>query len=529
MNGFELAAFIIYFLFMTGIGVYFFVKSKNKGEKDYFLGGRDMGGWVSALSAGASDMSAWVLMGLPGAIYLSGMNQIWISVGLIIGTVLAWIFIAPKLRRYAIKANDAITVPEFLSNRFKAKGSMLRVSCAVVFLVGYLVYAASSIYACGNLFAMIVPSDKADMRAIGMVIFTIIILAYTLLGGFKAVCWTDFFQGMLMLAALMIVPIIASIFVGANGAQNDSELPPFFYSLLIHAENGDVNTWGSIANIITGLGWGLGYFGMPHIIVRYMSIKSKKEMRKSQIIGSTWTFLILTMATVLAIVARSYLNTTLDKSNKELIFAMTVRQMLGAGALALLGGLLIAAILAAAMSTADSQLLASSSAFASDIYKTVIDKNASDKKVLNVGRYAVVAITALAFGLAMLVHFLKLTDIMGLVSAAWSIFGAAFGPVVVLSLFWRRFNYKGAITSIFTGFAVSILWMVLFNLEYYGFSSVIFNTGLYEIVPGFVCGILAGVIVSLFTKEPAKEVVELFDEVRNTKDEEDEIVVAVEH
>ena len=519
MNVYELIAFIIYFLFMTGIGVYFFVKNKNKGEKDYFLGGRNMGGWVSALSAGASDMSAWVLMGLPGAIYFSGMNQIWISVGLIIGTILAWIFIAPKLRRYAIKAGDAITVPEFLSNRFMAKGSTLRVACAVVFLVGYLVYAASSVYACGNLFAMIVPSKNADMRAVGMVIFTIIILGYTLLGGFKAVCWTDFFQGMLMLAALMIVPIIASIIVGVNGAQNDSEMPAYFYSLLIHGENGEVNTWGSIANIITGLGWGLGYFGMPHIIVRYMSIKSKREMRKSQIIGSTWTFLILTMTTILAIVARSYLSVPLDKVEKELIFAKVVRQLLGVGALALIGGILVSAILAAAMSTADSQLLASSSAFASDIYKTVINKNADDKKVLNVGRWAVIAITALAFGLAMMVHFLKITDIMGLVSAAWSIFGAAFGPVVVLSLFWKRFNYKGAIASILTGFCVSILWMVLFNLEYYGFTSVIFNTGLYEIVPGFICGILVGVIVSLCTEKPSEQVVKLFESVKVDNEE----------
>ena len=508
MNVYEIISFIVYFVAMTGIGVYFFVKSKDKGEKDYFLGGRNMGGWVSALSAGASDMSAWVLMGLPGAIYLSGMNQIWISVGLIIGTVLAWLFIAPRLRRYAIKANDAITVPEFLSNRFKAKDPTLRVACAVVFLVGYLVYAASSVYACGNLFAMIVPSDTVDMRAIGMVVFTVIILAYTLLGGFKAVCWTDFFQGMLMLAALMIVPIVAAIFVGANGASGAAgETPEHFYSLLVNGEF----SWASVANIITGLGWGLGYFGMPHIIVRYMAIKSKKEMRKSQIIGSTWTFLILTMTTVLAIVARSYLNVTLDSSNKELIFATVVRQMFGTGVLALLGGLLIAAILAASMSTADSQLLASSSAFASDIYKTVIDKKADDKKVLNVGRWAVIGVTALAFGLAMLVHFLKITDIMGLVSAAWSIFGAAFSPVIILSLYWRRFNYKGAVASILAGFTVSILWMVFFNLEYYGFTSVIANTGLYEIVPGFIVGILVGVIVSLCTKAPEKEVVELFD------------------
>ena len=521
MNVYELVAFVLYFLFMTGIGIYFFVKSKDKGEKDYFLGGREMNGWVSALSAGASDMSAWVLMGLPGAIYFAGLNQIWISIGLAIGTVLAWMLIAPKLRRYAIKAGDAITVPQFLSNRFNAKSPILRVACAVVFVLGYLIYAASSVYACGNLFAMLIPSETVDMKMLGMVIFTIIILAYTLLGGFKAVCWTDFFQGMLMLAALMIVPIIASAIVGVNGANNDSEMPEHFYSLLIYAENGEVSAWGSIANTLTGLGWGLGYFGMPHIIVRYMAIKSKKEMRKSQIIGSTWTFLILTMTTVLAIVARSYLATPLTSGEKELIFAMVVRQMFSIGALALLGGILIAAILAAAMSTADSQLLASSSAFASDFYKTVVNKNADDKKVLNVGRFAVIAITLIAFGIALMVYYLDITNLMGLVSAAWSIFGAAFGPVVILSLFWRRFNYKGAVTAILSGFISSILWMVLFNLEYYGFTSVIANTSLYELVPAFIIGILAGVVVSLLTEAPDKEITDVFDQVKSQKDEDE--------
>ncbi len=515
MNVYEIISFVIYFLSMTGIGVYFFVKGKSKGEKDYFLGGREMGGWVSALSAGASDMSAWVLMGLPGAIYFSGLNQIWISIGLIIGTVCAWIFIAPRLRRYAIKANDAITVPEFLSNRFMAKNSVLRVSCAVVFVIGYLIYAASSIYACGNLFAMLVPIEGADSKLIGMILFAVIILVYTLLGGFKAVCWTDFFQGMLMLAALMIVPIIASIMMSVNGTDGGLGAPDAnYYSLLV---NGEFN-WASVANILTGLGWGLGYFGMPHIIVRYMAIKSKKEMRKSQIIGSSWTFLILTMTTVMAIVARTFLTNPLGSGDKELVFAMVVRQIFGVGALALLGGILIAAILAAAMSTADSQLLASSSAFASDIYKTVINKNADDKKVLDVGRWAVIGVTVLALGLALLVYYLDITNLMGLVSAAWSIFGAAFGPVIILSLFWKRFNYTGAVASILAGFFTSILWMVFFNLEYYGFSSVIYGTGLYEIIPGFIVGILVGVIVSLCTKKPSEEVVQLFESVDEVVD-----------
>ncbi len=515
MNVYEIISFVVYFLAMTGIGVYFFIKGKDKGEKDYFLGGREMGGWVSALSAGASDMSAWVLMGLPGAIYLSGLSQIWISIGLIIGTICAWVFIAPRLRKYAIKANDAITVPEFLSNRFLSKNPTLRIACAIVFVIGYLIYAASSIYACGNLFSMLVPIEGADAKAIGMAVFGAIILAYTLLGGFKAVCWTDFFQGMLMLGALLIVPIIASIMMGVNGsAQSAGELPEHYYSLLV---NGEFN-WTSIANILTGLGWGLGYFGMPHIIVRYMAIKSKKEMKKSQIIGSTWTFIILVTTTIMAIVARSFLEVPLTSADKELVFAKVVRQIFGAGALALIGGILISAILAASMSTADSQLLASSSAFASDIYKTVINKNADDKKVLAVGRWAVIGVTIIAFGLALLVHFLEITNLMGLVSAAWSIFGAAFGPVIVLSLFWKRFNYKGAVTSILAGFFFSILWMVLFNLEYYGFTSLAYNTELYELVPGFIIGLIVGVVVSLFTKKPSEEVTKLFDSVNEVVD-----------
>ena len=484
-----------------------FRKNKNAGEKDYFLGGRDMGGWVSALSAGASDMSAWVLMGLPGAIYLTGFSQLWIPIGLIIGTVLSWLLVAPKLRRYAIKANDSITLPEFLSNRFMAKSPVLRVACAVVFVFGYLIYAASSVYACGNLINMLVPEISKD---IGMIIFTIIILGYTLLGGFKAVCWTDFFQGMLMLGALMIVPIIMGISLSVTGAVSGSyQAPDHFYSLLV---NGKLN-WSSIANILTGLGWGLGYFGMPHIVVRYMAIKSKKEMKKSQIIGPVWTFLILTMTTLMAILAVRFIPALAPK-NKELVFAVVVRKIFGFGALAFIGGILISAIVAASMSTADSQLLASSSAFASDFYKTVINKNADDKKVLKVGMIAVVIITILAFSLAMLVYYLDITNLMGLVSAAWSIFGSAFAPVVVLALFWRRYNYKGAVTSIITGFVISVLWMVLFNLEYYGFKSVIFNTELYEIIPGFILSLVSGVIVSLFTKAPSEEVTKLYDEVK---------------
>ena len=508
MNIYEVIAFITYFIVVLGIGIYFFVKSKDKNEKDYFLGGRSMNGWVSALSAGASDMSAWVLMGLPGAIFIFGLSQIWISIGLIIGTICAWFLIAPKLRRYAIKADDSITIPQFLSNRFKSNKPTLRIACAVIFVVGYCLYSASSVVACGKLFSMLVPTVRED---IAMIIMSIVIVSYTLLGGFKAVCWTDFFQGMLMLLALLTVPIIAYIMLNVSGGAANVVTPENYYNVL---SSGEFN-WDSVASILTGLGWGLGYMGMPHILVRYMAVKSEKEMKKSQIIGSIWTTIILIMATVVALVAHEFIGAGLSAADKNLVFVVVVRKIFGVGALALVGGILISAIVAASMSTADSQLLASSSAFSSDIYKTTINKNATDKQMLWVGRIAVGIITILALGIALLVYYFNLGSIMELVSAAWSIFGAAFGPTIILSLFWKRFNEKGAVAGIISGFAVSILWMVLFNFEYYGFNSVIFNTNLYEIIPGFVLSLIIAVVVSLLTKAPSQEVVALHESVGN--------------
>ena len=510
MNYYELTSFILYFVLVIGVGIYFFVKSKSKSEKDYFLGGRNMNGLVSAFSAGASDMSAWVLMGLPGAIYLYGLGKVWISIGLLIGTVLSWIFVAPKLRRFAIKADDSITIPQFLSNRFKSKSATLKVACAIIFVIGYCFYAASSVDACGTLFHKIIPQIS---KGKAMIIATAIILVYTLLGGFKAVCWTDFFQGMLMLAALMIVPIIASFVLKATGAIAEVSTPDNYYNFL---SSGSFD-WASVASILTGFGWGLGYFGMPHILIRFMAIKSEKEMKKSQIIGSTWTALILLMATIVGIIGHNYLGKINDK---DLVFVEIVRNIFGYGALALIGGLLISAIVAASMSTADSQLLASSSAFASDFYKTTIKKNATDKQMLMVGRITVAVVSVIALFIALASYKYNLGGIMELVSAAWSVFGAAFGPVILLALYWKRLNYKGACAGIITGFAVSVLWMIFFNFNGYGFVSVIANTGLYEIIPGFIMGLVVAVVVSLATKKPEKEVEELFDSVKNFKENE---------
>lgn len=515
VNGSEIAAFVIYFVLVIGIGVFFFFRGgKETGEKSFFLGGRKMGGLVAALSAGASDMSAWVLMGLPGAIYLYGVGQIWISVGLLIGTILAWCFVAPRLRRYSILANDSITIPQFLTNRFFAKSATLQVVCAIIFIIVYCVYGASSINACGTLLNALFGLDER----IGMTIATVIIIAYVFLGGFNAVCWTDFFQGILMLAALMITPIIAAAMVNSGNAVAVPNLPENYYNLL---SSGKFD-WESVSTVFTGLSWGLGYFGMPHIIVRYISIKSEKEMKKSRFIGIGWITVILIMASVVGIVGRQYLGETIT-GNSNQVFVVMARNLMPA----FIGGIIISSILAASMSTADSQLLAGSSAFASDVYKTTIKKNASDKEIMWVGRIVVIAISLVAFGIAMLGAGEKpivpaFSTIMSLVSAAWAGFGAAFGPVIILALYWRRFNYKGAIAGIITGFVIDVLWLFLFNYEYYSGVSAICNTGLYEIIPGFISGMIAAVVTSLLTEAPADDVTSLFDKVTSAESVETE-------
>ncbi len=505
----ELAALLLYFLLVLNIGIYFFFKDKKSGgtEKSYFLGGRNMNGWVSALSAGASDMSAWVLMGLPGSIYFYGVGQIWIAVGLLIGTFCAWWGVAPTLRRYSIAANDAITIPQFLTNRFCSNRKEIMVISAVVFVITYCIYTASSLYACGTLFNTVLGMDPK----IAMVIASIVIVVYTFLGGYNAVCWTDFFQGVLMLGALMFVPIFAVIMMnGANFAAPKVNLSTNYYNIL---SDGSAN-WKSFSDIISGLGWGLGYFGMPHILIRYFSIKDEKEMRKSQIIGCTWFVLIIGAASAVGLIGRRFLGDELmnSKDGNTLVFINMVREVfnwigssIGMISVAIFcAGILLSAILAASMSTADSQLLASSSAFASDLYKPLFRKNASDKEMLWAGRIIVLIIAAVAFIIA---SRPECKGIMGLVSCAWAAFGSAFGPVILLALFWKRFTYAGALSGIIIGFVVDILWYI-FALN---------ATNIYEIVPGFIAGFIASVVVSLCTKKTDEKVIELFNQARNIK------------
>jgi len=487
---FELLSFIIYFAAMLGIGIFFFVKSKGSGEKDYFLGGRSMGPWVTAMSAQASDMSAWLLMGLPGSIMAFGFGEAWVGIGLALGTAANWIFVAKRLRRFSKAADDSITLPQYLSNRFATKNPALKIISAVIFLVFFTVYVASSFVAGTTVFTTIFPKLAPN---VAMLIFVAILILYTFLGGFKAVCWTDFFQGLLMLVALLAVPIVivfvkdldtsvlSNVVVGADGTQY-AFVQSFFKA--------------DITDILSGLAWGLGYFGMPHILVRFMSIKKPSMVKKSAIVAIIWVVITLAAAIVIAYFGRILVGAELLAAGaQETIFIKLARDLFPAA----VSGILLAAIIAASMSTADSQLLVASSSFTSDIYKPVFRKDASDKELLWIGRIVVLIVAVIAYFIANSKGS-GAAAIMDMVGNAWGGFGSAFGPVVLLSLFWKRLTYKGAFAGIAAGAIVDIAWYFLLTAK----------TGIYELLPGFAAGLIVAILVSLIDKKPSQEVEAIF-------------------
>ena len=491
----QILAFILYFVLILAIGIIFFIKSKNGNEKEYFLGGRSMGPWVTALSAQASDMSGWLLMGFPGSILAFGMGKVWIGLGLAIGTAANWIFVASRLRKFSAAANDSITIPQYFKNRFLEEGKALQIICAIIFLVCFTVYVASSFSAGAKVFHKVLPSVPEDKA---LIIFAVILIAYTFLGGFKAVCWTDFFQGLMMLVALLAVPIIIVNNDGYSFAKVTAEYAMQDGTMSGFNPNPFTASW---QDIISGLGWGLGYFGMPHILVRFMSAKNAKTIKKSATIGIIWVVLSLGAAIAIAILGRAlYAEELLANGMQERIFIYCTELFPP-----FIAGILLSAVIAAAMSTADSQLLVASSSFTSDIYKPVIRKNASDKETLWVGRIVVLIIAVIAFFIASSKSEAA-SGIMDLVENAWGGFGASFGPVIILSLFWKRLTYKGAIAGVVCGALTDILWLVFLSGK----------TGVYEIVPGFIVGFVAAIIVSLIDKEPSKEVYELYDKALTT-------------
>lgn len=510
MTGWIVFAFVLYMSGMLIIGIS--TAKKNKNADDYFLGGRNLGGWVAALSAQASDMSGWLLMGLPGCIYAFGTNQAWIAIGLFIGTVLNWIFIAGRLRRYTIRAGNALTIPEYLSNRFGDKKKILMAISAVVILIFFLVYTASAFAAGGKLFSSIAKIDYHTALFVGAAV----ILAYTFLGGFLAVCKTDFIQGMMMLIGILAVPIVAVMLMGTGSIIPnliDSGVEDASDFLNIFVENGKPITAMSIAS---QLAWGLGYCGMPHILVRFMAIKDEKELSKSKKVAIVWVLLSLVVACIIGVIGRAYLFPTVlstEGSQYENVYIEMIMKMFTEDIrIPFIGGLLLCGILAAIMSTADSQLLVSSSSISQDLFKGVFFKDLKENMVLLIARVCVFVIAIIAFFIA----WNPDSSIMGLVSDAWAGLGAAFGPTILMSLYWRRINLPGAAAGMISGAATVILWDYIKLIDMDGAKVTLATyTGAYSLLIGFFVSLAFIIIVSLVTPKVSEEIEKEFDDVKN--------------
>ncbi len=497
-----LIAFACYLCLMIAIGI--ISMKKTKSTEDYFLGGRGLNSWVAALSAQASDMSGWLLMGLPGSIYAAGTGKAWIAIGLFIGTVLNWLLISKRLRRYTIIANNSLTLPEFFQNRYHDKKKILLGISSAVIVVFFLVYTASALASGGKLFHTVFNVDYH----IALLIGAAVILTYTFLGGFLAVCTTDFIQGTLMLVGLLVVPIIAYALVSGDfmGALTASGISDTNSYMSLFYVNGEPYTF---TQIISDLAWGFGYCGMPHILVRFMAVKSEKELKKSSVIAIIWVAISLFAACAIGVIGRAYLNATLSDSATETVFIAMIKQIFSNGfVLVFIGGIFLCGILAAVMSTADSQLLVCASSVSKDIYKNILDPKADDKKVLTISRITVIVISILAF----LIAWDPNSSIMDLVSDAWAGLGSAFGPLVVCSLFWKRTNLPGAVAGILSGGLFVIIWDYLPIIK--GQTCYAF-TGVYSLLLGFFVSLLCIVIVSLITKAPEQGILDEFEKVND--------------
>ena len=503
-------AMLLYFVVVVVVG-FIYAKRSNSSSEEYFLGGRGLGPGLTALSAEASDLSGWLLMGLPGIAYFTGASDaMWTAIGLIIGTYLNWKFVAKRLRKYSEKAGNAITVPDFFSNRFHDTKHILMTIAAIIILLFFSIYTGSCFVTCGKLFATLFGWDYAVMMVIG----AIIVFLYTFLGGYLSVCTTDLIQGTLMFFAL------ATVFIGsvtaAGGVENTvaflQGIPGFLsgteMATPVLDESGqqvvqdgmplfsDPTSYG-IVTIVSGLAWGLGYFGMPQVLVRFMSVRHSDEIKKSRIIAMIWLVISLSSAVCIGLIGRAVVpDAFLTQSDAENIFIILSRMLLPS----FMCGLVVSGIFAAAMSSSSSYLLISGSAVATNIFKGLIKRDATDQQVMIVARLTLVAV--LFFGV-----FISLdqnSSIFNIVSYAWAGFGASFGPLMLLSLYWRRTTLPGAVAGMITGAVTVVVWN-MFVKPLGGWF------GVYELLPGFVIALAVIVVVSLLTKEPEKEVTDEFD------------------
>lgn len=495
---FKLVALAVYFAGMIGIGLYAF--RRTKGGEDYMLGGRQLHPFVAALSAGASDMSGWLLMGLPGALYLGGMVEAWIAIGLTIGAGLNWIFVAPRLRLYTQIAGNAITVPSFFGNRLHDRSNVLRIAAGLIILVFFTFYVSSGMVAGGVFFQ----SMFGGPYLTGMLLVGGVTILYTLFGGFLGASYTDVVQGLIMLVSLLVVPVAAMFVVGGPAEMFASvrEVDPSFGSLV---------SGGTWVGILSALAWGLGYFGQPHIIVRFMALRSSRDARYGTIVGMSWMILCVTGAVFTAMAGLAYFQQNQDQQitdaeNGESVF-LDLAQILFHP---LIAGFLLAAVLAAIMSTVSSQLIVTSSALVEDIIGGVGVKLTETAKLWG-GRIGVLVVSVVAVLLALDPD----SSVLALVAFAWAGFGAAFGPIVLLSLFWRRLTVAGAAVGMVAGAAVAFAWGRFEPDVSWGLFG---DQHLYEIIPGFAICLVLAVVVSLITPQPPARAMEEFDDMLGSLD-----------
>ena len=508
-----LAAMIIYMAAVIILGVTF-AKKANASSDAYFLGGRSLGPWVTAMSAEASDMSGWLLMGLPGVAYWCGIvDAAWTAIGLAAGTYINWLIVSKRLRRYSEKAGNAITLPEYFSNRFHEKRKVIMTIAAVFILIFFTVYAASCLVTCGKLFSTLFGFDYIPMMIVGAVF----VLLYTIIGGFLAESASDFMQAVVMIVALIVVVTVGCISAGGvdDVITNAKQIPGFLEFFGMATPVTDANGVQQIVNgvpqfgeragysamtILSGLAWGLGYFGMPQVLLRFMAIRRERELKMSRRIAMVWVLISLTVAVFIGIVGREIFPTAhLSATDAENIFVTLAESFLPP----ILAGFVMAGILAATISSSDSYLLIAASAFAKNIYQGLFRKKATDKEVMNVSRITLLAIAIVAMFIAMDED----SVIFQIVSFAWAGFGATFGPLMLFSLFWKRVNRAGAIAGMLTGGISVFVWKLVLNPLGGVFT-------IYELFPAFILSCIAIVAVSLLTRKPSDEIQREFEEAK---------------
>lgn len=476
-------AFILYLVLMMSIGLYYSRRQKNLSS--YILGDRQLGPWLTSMSAEASDMSGWMLMGLPGYAYLHGLSAFWTGIGLIVGTWANWVLVSQRLRNYTEVADNSLTIPDYLSNRFEDRKNGLRLICALFIILFFIIYTSSGFVAAGKLFNTIFGISYLHALLLG----AFVVVFYTFLGGFSAVALTDFIQGTMMFFTVLYVPVAATIALGGPMPTLDilSKEGSDFFSFFPDS----TGVSALLVMIVSSLGWGLGYFGQPHILVKFMAIGDPKELKKSTRIAMTWVLLSLSFAIAIGVVGKAYLSTPLENANAERVFILMAESL----SAPFITGIIWSAILAAIMSTSSSQLLVTSSAVSRDLFQAFLKKDASEKTLIRVSRLSVLLVSAIAVYLGSDPN----SYIFSIVSYAWAGFGACFGATVLISLYWKRMTLKGAYAGVIVGGLTVLIWK---HFEWFG---------LYELVPGFFFSVAAIVIVSLMDKKPSETILKTFE------------------